>query len=345
MKAVDQRPSVIRQFLMDFEAAGFNCLLTKEEEIQLGRRYRRGRYEVLPRDRGSPECPECGLIVETHKAWKAHKHYRLIWGGTEDSKAAFWELVAYNVKWVVTLAKKLMTPGAKLEDFIQTGMIGLIHGTSKWDPERGIRFSTYIAWWIKQAIQKERDTLYLVRIPQYVREIVYRLPRAAASLKRKGIPANDDAFCEELGITPSQLAAGRLGIKVYRPFVYLEPTSDQSEDDSHKFPIQFTAARVAPPDEIAEKAEQRELVDRALKAAKEKYGKRAYEIIKMRFGLDSDRKKKKWTLEEIGDKLNLSRERVRQIEVKVMRFLAFFCKANPQEVTISTGRMSNLQRD
>lgn len=327
----------IQEFLDDFAKAGYDHLLTREQEVRLGRLYRSGRYEVLPRDR---KCPECGKTIRTHKAWKAHKHYFLIWGGTTKSRDAFWELVACNTRWVVTVARKMLTPGCRLADLIQIGMQGLIHGTTKWDPGRGIRLSTYVTWWIKQAIQKERDTIHLVRIPQYVRELIWHLPRATARLKNRGIPVNDETLCKEMKCTPGQLDAAHIGYKVYRPFTSFEGlSSDEDPISLVKFePNNSTEA--TPPDQLLEEEECRELVAKALLAVEEKFGKRAVDVIVFRFGLGDH---EAMTLKALGKKLQLSRERIRQIQAKAIRYMAKICRTNPKRASVSTGKVPQPQ--
>ena len=216
-------------------------------------------------------------------------------------------LALANLKLVRSIAARYYHRGMAMDDLIQEGHIGLLKSVEKFDWRRGFKFSTYATWWIRQAITRAiGNDSRLIRVPVHVHEHAMRVWAAADAFESAhGRPARLDELCAILDMPSKQLAP------VLRA---LEHTVSLDEPCIESLVAADFDATHSPPDpsEVVEAAELRAVLDKMLADL----GKRPAQILRMRFGFDGVAP---MTLDEIGQCMNVTRERIRQIEAKAMR--------------------------
>ena len=287
-----QSPSadLVRVYL---NGIGKTALLNAEDEVELSKRIEAGLYArhllATKKRMGPTRKADLKVIVDEGEAARAH-------------------LLEANLRLVVSLAKRYTGRGMPLLDLIQEGNLGLIRAMEKFDYAKGFKFSTYATWWIRQAITRGMaDQSRTIRLPVHLVEQVNKLARIKRELHQQlGREATLDELAEESGI----------------PAHKIEELLDHSRDPvSLDMPV--GADEEAPLGDFIEDAEATSaentvvtnVMHSDVRAVLATLEEREQQVITLRFGLDDGQPR---TLDQIGKRFGLSRERVRQIEREVM---------------------------
>ena len=235
------------------------------------------------------------------------------------TKKARKTLIECNLRLVVSIARKYVNRGLPFLDLVQEGNMGLMKAVEKFEHGMGYKFSTCATWWIKQSITRAiADQGSLIRIPVHMTENINRLNKISRSLMQKlGRDPRPEEIAEAMDIP---LDKALKIMKVSRDPISLE--SPIGEDDCRLMDIISDPGSTSPLD-MLETKELNRIMRNALCTSLSN-GEEG--VVKMRFGIDED---KEYTLEEIGKKLNVTRERIRQIEVKAIKKLKRFGRALP----------------
>jgi RNA polymerase primary sigma factor len=267
-------------------------LLTAEQEVTLAKRIERGRKarEELARGVGSD------------------RRRRDLQIGVEDGWAAREHLITANSRLVISVAKKYMGRGVPFLDLIQEGNIGLIRAAKKFDYRRGHKFSTYATWWIRQAVTRAiADQGRTIRVPVHMGDQINKLLRISHQLtQRLGRDPTTDELAEALEVPPKKVENM---IQVARRPLSLETPTDEEEDSVLGDFIQDEESP-APTETVTQN-----LLREHLQEVLNTLPPREVRILQLRYGLMDGQS---YTLEEVGRKMGVTRERVRQIEAQAL---------------------------
>ena len=267
-------------------------LLTAEQEVSLAQRIERGRNarEELAQGRvNMKRRTELRRLIED--GWAAREH-----------------LITANSRLVISVAKKYMGRGVPFLDLIQEGNIGLIRATKKFDYRRGHKFSTYATWWIRQAVTRAiADQGRTIRVPVHMGDQINKLLRIQHQLTQKlGRGPVVEELAEALEVPPKKVEHM---IQVARRPLSLETPTDNEEDSVLGDFIEDVDS--PPPDDTA----THHLLQDHLVEVMENLPPREVRILQLRYGILDGQA---YTLEEVGRKMGVTRERVRQIEAQAL---------------------------
>jgi RNA polymerase primary sigma factor len=282
----------VRMYLKEI---GKVALLTAQEEVDLAKRIEAG--EDATQKLGSPDSDKLTPPQIDECRWLER-----------DGQRAKRHLVEANLRLVVSIAKRYVGRGMAFLDLIQEGNLGLIRAVEKFDHTKGFKFSTYATWWIRQAITRAiADQARTIRIPVHMVETINKLVRIQRQLLQDlGREPTAQEIADQMELAPEKVREIQ---KISQEPVSLH-TPVGEEEDSHLGDFIEDAEAVVP----LERASFR-LLQEQLESVLHTLSEREKEVIRLRFGLVDGQPR---TLEEVGKKFGVTRERIRQIESKTL---------------------------
>ena len=283
-------------------------LLTHEEEIVLGKQVRRLmdlldiEVELTAQLGRKPEMREWAKAADS----SLEKLHTELHGG----KRAKRKMIEANLRLVVAIAKKYQKRNLEFLDLIQEGSLGLERGVEKFDPSRGYKFSTYAYWWIRQAITRAiAQQARTIRLPIHITEKLNKIKKAQRELTQSlGHSPTSEQIAVALDLEPQQV---RDYLSIARQPVSLDLRVGDNQDTELQELLEDEAAS---PEDYA----TQDFLRQDLSMLLEKLTPQQREVIVLRFGLNDG---KELSLAKVGARLNLSRERVRQLEHQAMSYL------------------------
>lgn len=290
---VERGSDPVRTYLREI---GRVPLLTKEEEVALAQAMERGKEAAEELRRGGSIPPDRRRELE-----------RLV----EEGERAREKLTISNLRLVVSIAKRYMHRGLSFLDLIQEGNMGLMRAVEKFDWRKGYKFSTYATWWIRQAITRAiADQSRTIRVPVHTIEALQELYRLRREyVQAHGTPPSYEELADLLGTSVDRVK------KIEQAAAHTSSLERPLSEDEDETLGDFLPDESAPsPAKEAIRARLREELRRAL----DELEPREREILELRYGLVDGHPR---TLKEVADQFEITRERVRQIEIKALEKL------------------------
>jgi RNA polymerase primary sigma factor len=253
------------------------------------------------------------IEAEHHvSALEIKRSQRMIAIGEAQAAQAKHELTEANLRLVVSIAKKYQNRGLNFLDLIQEGNLGLMKGVDKFDWRRGYKFSTYATWWIRQAITRAiADQARTIRVPVHMIEVLNKVKTVSRELVRDlGREPNTEEIAKAMGTSVEKV---NKALKLTQQPISLETPIGEAGDS--QFGDLIEDRSTASPAERVITANLRDVAGDVLQTL----SPREEKVIRLRFGLDNEGRER--TLEEVGEDFQVTRERIRQIEVKALRKL------------------------
>lgn len=281
--------------------AGRVPLLTATEEVLLAKRMEAGEFARERLDYAESQRIEI-------LSWSEEQTLR---AKLLDGEQAQEHLIRANARLVISVAKKYIGRGVPFLDLIQEGNIGLIRATNKFEYQRGHKFSTYATWWIRQAVSRAvADQGRTIRVPVHMGDQLNRMRRVQLQLQQEfGRDATPAEVAREMDTTPDKVENL---LEISRRPVSLESPIDDEGDSSFGDFVEDSNSP-APSDEVTT-----HLLHSQLQQALDKLPDREAQILRLRYGLADGRV---YTLEEVGNTIGVTRERVRQLEAQALNRL------------------------
>jgi RNA polymerase primary sigma factor len=307
-------PAGIERLARLLERAAVAAAVRLPRDEKTRERYRRRRTRIA--NELSGERFERSLFDRMGRALRTRgadeRSRRAFSRGRREAERAVHEFVGANFGLVVTYARRFVGQGLDMHDLVQEGQLGLIRAVEKFDWRRGHRFSTYAAWWVRQAMARAlADQSKTIRVPVHLLESRHKLERVRRAMAQQGQrDPSDEELARESGLPIDKVRAIR-GL-VREPLRLEAPLGDDG-DGGQLGDLVADQRSPAPDEQLA-----RERMQVQTRALLEHLTPREQQLLKLRFGMDGGPGQ---TLEEVGKSFNLSRERVRQIEAAALKKL------------------------